>query len=69
MVSSRDVSAKLKEDIIIDIINDVHSEEETGKSWGAQNRVLKQYQSLYPCFKLHLVSQYKAKRKRAAEQQ
>jgi hypothetical protein len=60
---------KAKEDIIIDFINDVHSEEETGKSWGAQNRVLRWYQSLYPWFKLHLVSQYKAKRKQTAEQQ
>jgi hypothetical protein len=68
-MSSHNVSAKRKEDIIIDFINDVQSEEENGKSWGAQNRVLRQYQTLYSWFKLHLVSHYKATRQGAAEQQ
>jgi hypothetical protein len=41
----------------------------TAKSWGAQNPVLRQYQILFAWFKLHLVSYYKAKRKRAEEHQ
>jgi hypothetical protein len=69
MVSSCDVSPKRKDDIIIDFINDVQSEEETGKSWGAQNHVLMSYKALCPWFKLRRVSHYKAKRKRASEQQ
>jgi hypothetical protein len=68
MVSSRHVSATRNEDIIIDFINDVQSEEENGKSCRAQKRVLRQYHTLYPWFNLHLVNHYKAKRKRAAEQ-
>jgi hypothetical protein len=70
MVSSRDVSAKRKEDTIIDtivdFINDVQSEER--QKLGCSECCLGQYQTLCPWFKLHHVSHYKAKRKRAAEQ-
>jgi hypothetical protein len=66
MMSSRDVGATRKEDIIIDFKNDVQSEEETGKSWGAENRSRRRHQALY-LFNFYLGSHYTEKCKRAAE--
>jgi hypothetical protein len=69
MLSSKCVSAIQKEDIIIEFLNEVEMEEDTCRRWGAHHRVLKSYEVMYPWFKLYLVSHFKSRRKRAAEQQ